>query len=49
MSRLKVKEKNADIICYMHMSLVPLQQGDAKKSEKPMKTVNIEGKNLHIL
>ena len=36
------------IICYMLMSLVSLQQGKVKKSENPMKIVNIEGENLYI-
>ena len=30
---------NVDIICYMVMSLVSLQQGNVKKSEKSMKIV----------
>ena len=30
------------------MSLVSLQQGNVKKSEKAMKIVNIEEENLHI-
>ena len=30
------------------MSLVSLQQGKVKKSENPMKIVNIEGENLYI-
>ena len=29
-------------------SLVSLQQGNVKKSEKLMKIVNIEGENVHI-
>ena len=29
-----LKVKNADIICYMLTSLVSLQQGNVKKSEK---------------
>ena len=30
------------------MSLVSLQQGNVKKSEKSMEIVNIHGENLHI-
>ena len=30
------------------MSLVSLQQGNLKKSEKSVKIVNIEGENLNI-
>ena len=40
--------KNADIVCYMLTSLVPLQQGNVKKSETLMKIVNTEGENFHI-
>ena len=36
------------MICYMLTSLLSLQQGNVKKSEKSMKIVNIEGENLHI-
>ena len=32
-------KKNADIICYMLTSLISLQQGNLKKSEKSMKIV----------
>ena len=32
-------KKNADIICYMLTSLISLQQGNLKKSEKSMKMV----------
>ena len=32
----------------MLTSLVSLQQGNVKKSEKLMKIVNIEGENVHI-
>ena len=32
----------------MQMSLVSLQQGNVKKSEKSMEIVNIHGENLHI-
>ena len=35
-------------MCYMLTSLVSLQQGEVKKSEKSMKIVNIEGKIVHI-
>ena len=42
------KYKNADIICYVLSSLVSLQPGYIKTSEKSMKIVNIEGENLHL-
>ena len=32
-------KKNADIICYMLTSLISLQQGNLKKSEKSVKIV----------
>ena len=32
-------KKNADIICYMLTSLISLQQGNLKKSEKSIKIV----------
>ena len=38
-------KQNADIICYMLMTLLSLQQENVKKS---MKIVNIEVENLHI-
>ena len=41
-------QKNTDIICYMLSSLVSLQQGNVKKSEKSMKIVNIDGENLYV-
>ena len=44
--RVGLKEKSADIICYMLTSLVYLQQGNVKKSENLMKIVNIEGEDL---
>ena len=40
--------KNTNIICFMLTSLVSLQQGNVKKSEKSMKIVNIHRENLHI-
>ena len=35
-------------MCYMLMSLVSLQQGNAKKSQKSIKIANTEGENLHL-
>ena len=46
-SRLKV-ERNVEIICFMLTTLVSLEKGNVKNSEKLMKIVNIEGENLHI-
>ena len=43
-----MKVKHDDAICYMLTSLDSLQQGNAKKSEKLSKIVNIEEENLHI-
>ena len=40
--------KNADIICNMLRSLVSLQQGNVKKSEKLIKIINIVEKNIDI-
>ena len=40
--------KNADIICNMLSSLVSLQQGNVKKSEKLIKIINIVEKNIDI-
>ena len=34
--------------CYMLTSLVSLQKGNGKKSQKSRKIVNTEGENLHI-
>ena len=41
-------QKNTDVICYMLTSLDFLQQGNAKKSKKLRKIVNIEEENVHI-
>ena len=35
-------------MCYMLTSLVSLQEGNIKKSEKSVKTINIEGEHLYI-
>ena len=41
-------KKNADLICYTLTSLVSLQHGNVKKSEKLMKIDIIEKDNLQI-
>ena len=45
----KVDLKNADIICFMLMSLVSLSQANVKKSGKVMKIVNAEKENPRML
>ena len=42
------RKKKGDIICYMLVSLVSLQQENFKKFEKSMKMANIEGEILHM-
>ena len=44
---LEVKKIN-DVICYMLISLVSLQQRNVKKSKNMIKIVNIEEENSHI-
>ena len=46
--KLDWRLKNADVTCYMLTSLVSLQQGNIKQSEKLMKIVNTEEENFHI-
>ena len=45
----KVDLKNADIICFMLMSLVSLSQANVKKSGKVMKIVNAEKENPRMI
>ena len=47
-SKIRLKLKTADIICYMLTSLIVLLQGNVKKSKKSIKIVNIVRENVHI-